>query len=380
MMFQASVREDSSSPWTSRTINPFAGDWRNKPNADLVNTCILPQARRSPSASLVAPRLLIVDDDEWIRDVLERLLVRFNYYVETVSSAEAAIEILQVKPFDIVLSDMLMTGMDGIALMRHISSTHPQLPIIVITGCCDMDTMRNAIRNGACDFITKPFDINAIPMVVERNLERVEMDRLKGVKRADDVEKTKHISLQDTVNALIAAIEKKEPHTARHSHRVAHISLCIAEQLQLSQEERRHLALAALVHDVGKIGTPDNILQKPGKLTDEEWLTMKNHTVQGAEIVSQVSELKYVADIVRHHHESVDGNGYPDGLCGENIPLLSRVIAVADSYEVMMTDRVYRSALSREIAVERLLEGAGVQFDSAIVEMFLQIEPDTLLL
>lgn len=380
MMFQAPVPEDFSSPWTGRTINPFAGNWLHKPNADLVNTCIVPQAQCSASMYPVAPRLLVVDDDEWIRDVLERLLVRFNYYVETVSSAEAAIEILRIKPFDIVLSDMLMTGMDGIALMRHISNTHPELPIIVITGCCDMETMRNAIRNGACDFITKPFDINAIPMVVERNLERVEMNRLKGVKRADDVEKTKHISLQDTVNALIAAIEKKEPHTARHSHRVAHISLCIAEQLQLSQEERRNLALAALVHDVGKIGTPDNILQKPGKLTDEEWLTMKNHTVQGAEIVSQVSELKYVADIVRHHHESVDGNGYPDGLCGENIPLLSRVIAVADSYEVMMTDRVYRSALSREIAVERLLEGAGIQFDSAIVEVFLQIEPDILLL
>lgn len=369
MMFQAPVPEDIPSLWTDRTSKPFVGDWLSQSNADLVNTYSLPKARRSPVASYVAPRLLVVDDDEWIRDVLERLLVRSNYCVETASSAEAAIEILRTKPFDIVLSDMLMTGMDGIALMRHISHTHPHLPIIVITGCCDMGTMRTAMRNGACDFITKPFDINAIPMIVERNLVRDVLGREK-----------KHISLRDTVNALIAAIEKKEPHTARHSHRVAHISLCIAEQLQLPQEERRNLVLAALVHDVGKIGTPDRILQKPDKLTDEEWEEMKNHTVQGAEIVSQVSELEYVADIVRHHHERIDGKGYPDGLLGEDIPLLSRVIAVADSYEVMVTDRVYRSALSREVAVERLLEGAGIQFDSAIVEVFLQIEPNALLL
>ncbi len=375
MMFQAPVPEDSPSHWTDTAIT-IPGGWFAQTDADFINVHTFQHSRRKLSVSHAAPRLLIVDDDEWIRDVLERLLIRCNYRVSTVSSAEDALEILQRQPFDLVLSDMLMTGMDGIELMRQISQTHPKLPIIVITGCCDLETMRHAIQSGACDFITKPFDINSIPLIVECNLERVKIK-----KAAEDLRlQTKRDSLQDTVNALITAIEKKEPHTAKHSHRVAHISLCIAKQLELPEEECQHLALAALVHDVGKIGTPDNILQKPGKLTEEEWQAMKNHPVEGAEIVSQVGELAYVADIVRHHHERVDGNGYPDGLQGEEIPLLSRVIAVADSYEVMTTNRIYRSALPREEAVQRLQEGAGQQFDSAIVEMFLRIEPDSLLL
>ena len=369
MMFQAPVPEDLPSYWTDGAITPIPGGWFVQADADLINTYNFYPVRCSSVATHHAPRLLVVDDDEWIRDLLQRLLLRCSYRVTVASSAESALEILQHEAFDMVLSDMLMTGMDGMELMRQISQTHPNLPIIVITGCCDLETMRRAMRCGARDFITKPFDINAIPLIIERNLERFGIDQAVRLR-----------ALRDTVNALIAAIEKKEPHTAKHSHRVQHISLCIARKLALSEEECRHLALAALVHDVGKIGTPDNILQKADKLTEEEWQKMKQHTVQGAEIVSKVGELEYVADIVRHHHERVDGTGYPDGLQGDAIPLLSRVIAVADSYEVMTTNRIYRSALPREVAIQRLQEGAGQQFDSAIVEVFLRIEPESLLL
>jgi putative two-component system response regulator len=373
MMFQAPVPNEPNSHWTDHIATSLPSGWFPRLGCDLLPNQTLSHIPRPSGESHVASRLLIVDDDEWIRDLLEKLLVRCHYRVSTARSAEAAIDLLKTEPFDLVLTDMMMVGMDGLELTRYISHTYPDLGIILITGCNEMERMRDAMRFGAIDYISKPFDISSIPMTIERNLERQQILR-------DAAEAKQQRSIQDTVSALITAIEKKEPHTAKHSHRVAHICLCIAEEMQLPENECRHLALAALVHDVGKIGTPDHILRKPDKLTEEEWAAMKNHPVEGAEIVSRVSELAYVADIVRHHHERVDGGGYPDGLRGNDIPLLSRVIAVADSYEVMTTNRIYRSALPRETAVARLQEGAGRQFDPEIVEVFLRIEPESLLL
>ncbi len=161
---------------------------------------------------------------------------------------------------------------------------------------------------------------------------------------------------------------------------MAALAVASARVMQLPDAEVRYLELAAQVHDVGKIGTPDHILNKPGRLNDEEWQAMRLHPVQGAEIVGRVEELAYVADIVRHHHEWINGAGYPDGLRGESIPLLSRMISVADAYEVMTSDRVYHSRLPSEEALRRLQEAAGVQFDSAVVQAFIRLQPGSLLL
>lgn len=396
MMFQAPVPDEPDSHWTDCVATSLSGGWFSRSDLDMIPNQVLTPPRRSPGETRPASRLLIVDDDEWIRDVLETLLIQYNYHVCAVENAEDAILLLRSEPFDLVLTDMLMVGMDGLALTRYIAQTYVFLPTVLITGCSGMEQMREALNEGASDFITKPFDINAIPLIIERNLERARIKRAEAEARARDERAKAEASMQKAtqaiVNSLIKAVESKEPYTAQHSHRVAHISLCIAEELHLTEPECRHVALAALVHDVGKIGTPDHILKKPDKLTDEEWIAMKNHPVEGAKIVSgnsQVegaeiisgdSELVYVADIVRHHHERWDGGGYPDGLSGNDIPLLARIIAVADSYEVMTTNRIYRAAMPRDVAIARLKEGAGRQFDTEIVEAFLRIEPEALLL
>lgn len=311
-------------------------------------------------------RILVVDDDVWIRDVLARVLIRHHYQVNTAASAEEALELLRFYPFDMMVCDMMMTGMNGLELTGVVKRRTPNLPIILITAHGDTDMMRDALRQGACDFIPKPFNIETIPLIIERNLERCALEN-------DRNEEHNRSVMLSTVQALAAAIDAKEPYTAEHSRRVATLALAIAQALGLSAEEQRCVSLAAQVHDVGKIGTPDYILNKPGSLNDDEWKTIKEHPAKGAEIVGRVEQLAYVAEIVRHHHERMDGRGYPDGLAGEDIPLLARIITVADAYEVMTSNRVYHSKLSQEEAIRRLLEATGTQFDTAIVTAFVKV-------
>ena len=317
-------------------------------------------------------RILIVDDDDWIRDILERILIRHHYQVFTAPSAEIAWEMLRFAPFDLIISDMMMSGMNGLDLITRVSQAYPHIPIILITAHSDTDLMRMAIRCGAADFLAKPFSIEDIPLVIERNLERHAIRSAVSKQHEDAVGFT-------SVKVLAAAIDAKEPFTAQHSRRVTRLAMTLGRSLQINTDELRSLGLAAQVHDVGKIGIPDHVLNKPGKLTDGEWELVRKHPEKGAEIVGQVKQLSYVADVVKHHHERVDGGGYPDALRGDNIPLLSRIISVVDAYEVMTADRVYRKHLTREEACHRLVEAAGSQFDTAVVNTFLSIPPETLL-
>lgn len=316
-------------------------------------------------------RILLVDDEDWICDVLSRVLRRHQYVVNSAGSAEQALDLLREASFDLVISDMMLPGLSGLELSERVSRMHPNLPVVLITGRADADLMRDALRRGVCDFLPKPFDIETIPLVVERNLERRALDMQRQLAIDDTV-------MVNTVQALAAAIDAKEPFTAQHSRRVAQLALALARALELPSAEQRQLELAALVHDVGKIGVPDEILLKAGPLTEEEWAAMRLHPVQGAVIVGQVEQLTYVADVVRHHHERMDGAGYPDGLRGEAIPYLSRIIAVADAYEVMTSDRVYRARLSDETAMRRLHEAGGAQFDAQVVEAFSRLWPGNL--
>lgn len=318
-------------------------------------------------------RILVADDDAWIRDLLTHVLLMSRYEVNAVPSAEEALVALRSSPYDLLISDMKMGGMSGLDLIVHVAQSYPNLPVVLITahGCADL--MRVALRQGACDFIAKPFNIETIPLIIERNLERRNLELQKVVEHDNRF-------MFKTIQALAAAIDAKEPYTAQHSRRVTALSVAVAEHLKLPADDMRVLELAAHVHDVGKIGTPDSVLKKPGRLDAEEWDAMRQHPVQGAEIVGRVEELRYVAEVVRHHHEWINGAGYPDGLMGESIPFLSRVIAVADAFEVMTSDRVYKRRLPSEEAMRRLSDGAGTQFETRIVEAFAAMPLDTLLL
>ncbi|MCL5283395.1 MAG: response regulator [Armatimonadetes bacterium] len=317
---------------------------------------------QSPASSYKT-RVLVVDDDNWVRELLVTVLSEAGYEVESASNAQDAIAKLRVSFFDLVLSDIRMPGMDGISLSSYLSKIHMDTPVVLITGYGQASMARNAIREGASDYITKPFQVETIPIVVERNLERHRLERLRVVEQNSRV-------MYRAVQALAAAIDAKESNTAEHSRRVANLSRIISEGLHLPASERNILDLAAYVHDVGKIGTPDSVLNKAGKLNEEEWEMMRQHAIQGAEIVGQVRELAYVADVVRHHHEWMDGSGYPDGLRGESIPLLSRIIAVADAYDTMTTDRIYRPRRSPAEALKELQNNVGNQFDHAVVTAF----------
>lgn len=365
MMYTASAQGAVPAPWITKSpslviTSAVASIAVEHPVVPFLAPEVSDLSLRAPQST----RILVVDDDEWIRDLLARVLIRNGYQVSAAPNAEDALEILRRSPFDLLISDMMLTGMSGLDLTMRVAYTHPNLPIVLITGHGHIELMRRALRQGASDFIAKPFNIETIPIVIERNLERRFMERERLLEQDTRV-------MYKTVQALAASIDAKEPYTAQHSRRVARLSVAIGEAMRLPESELQFLELAAQVHDVGKIGTPDHILNKPGRLSEDEWQAVRHHPIKGAEIVGCVEELAYVADVVRHHHEWLNGAGYPDGLRGESIPLLSRVIAVADAYEVMTSDRVYQSRLPSDEAARRLQEGAGVQFDAMVVQAFL---------
>lgn len=339
----------------------------------VVRPTAVPTERSTSAGGLTSgKRVLVVDDDEWVRELLVSTLLDAGYHVSTASSAEEALAKLYSASFDLVLSDVKMPGMDGITLSRFLSTAYPHLPVVLVTGQGDSDLARAALQQGAADFILKPLSIHAIPVVVASNLERFRLAQQR------DLDLDDKIALM-SIQALAAAIDARESYTAEHSRRVAALSVMLGEQIGLSPGEVRALDMAAQVHDVGKIGVPDHVLNKEGRLTEEEWATMRTHPIQGAEIVGKVPELFHVAEVVRYHHERMDGRGYPEGLRGESIPLLSRIIAVVDAYECMTSNRIYRPRLPVEEALRRLREAAGTQFDSAVVDDFLRLHGEGLL-
>ncbi len=308
-------------------------------------------------------RLLVVDDMEAMRLALEDSLRFQGYDVVSAASGEEALEFLRSQRFDLLLTDQAMPGLSGIELAEATARIHPDVPIVLLTGSTDVELAKASLQRGASDFVTKPVNIRELPIVIERNLTRrkLEAERLK--EREAQV-------LFEAIKALASAVDAKDPYTARHSMRVTRLSMLLADAMGLSSDEKYFLELSAWMHDVGKIGVPDHILTKPSRLTPEEFEIMKIHPVKGGEIVGQIEELTRVADVIRHHHERLDGRGYPDGLRGEAIPLLSRIIFIADTFEAMTTDRSYRRGLTREHAFAELSGNAGSQFDPELVELF----------
>jgi HD-GYP domain-containing protein (c-di-GMP phosphodiesterase class II) len=238
---------------------------------------------------------------------------------------------------------------------------HPHMPVVLLTGHTDVELARDSLQRGASDFVTKPVNIRELPILVERNLTRRRLEVARLQEREAQV-------LFAAIKALASAVDAKDRYTARHSRVVTRLALLLADAIHLTGEERSVLELSAWMHDVGKIGVPDSILTKPGSLTEEEFAVMKAHPVKGGEIVGEIEELGRVADVIRHHHERVDGGGYPDGLGGDAIPQGARILAVADSVDVMITPRVYAPGMTIDEALEECRRCAGSQFDPDVVD------------
>lgn len=306
-------------------------------------------------------QVLIIESDREARLMLEDSLRNAGYELHRAANTAEAIKLLRSRKFDIMLSDALLLDTDGMQVIGLASAIHPTMPIVVTTAEHTRGIAKEALRHGVTDLLVKPFNTNELPVVIERNLER------KRLERQMLLEKSTGILLQ-AIDALVAAIDAKDRMTAGHSARVTHISLAIADVLGLPSEERYTLELAARLHDIGKISLPDEALNKEGKLSEEDWAAMRRHPAVGSQIIGSIKDLSYIATIVRHHHERLDGLGYPDGLQGEAIPFLSRVIAVADAFEAMTSNRSYRPAMSSDMAMAELRRCIGTHYSEQIVK------------
>ncbi len=316
-----------------------------------------------------AARLLVVDDVEAVRIALTECLGVIGYDVTAAASGVDALDLLRMEQFDLMITDHSMPGLSGLELTEVVLAMHPDMPVVLLTGHTDVEMAKTSLLRGASDFVTKPVNIKELPIVVERNLTRRRMEVARLRERGAQV-------MFEAIKALASAVDAKDPYTARHSDRVTRLSLMIGDAVGLGAEERYVLELSAWMHDVGKIGVPDSILTKPARLTPDEFEIMKTHSAKGADIVGQIEELSRVADTIRHHHERVDGSGYPDGLIGEAIPLNARIIQIADAFEAMTSDRSYRKDPGRAYASAEIARFSGSQFDPALTKAFLSVIAD----
>lgn len=334
------------------------------------------------SETTAQPRLLIVDDEVEVRGVLRDLLGD-TYQCAEVASAEEALMQLRERDYELVISDITMSGMTGLEMIPQVKLISPDTVIVMISGMQTIESAINALRLGAFDYLMKPFDLRQAEAAVSRALEHHELivakrryenhleelvdQRTAELDRAlDSLEN----AYRSTLQALTAALETRDAETHGHSERVVTFSLRLGREYGLSSSEMKALEFGSLLHDIGKIGVPDAILRKPAKLTDEEWIRMREHPIHGQQILRGIKFLEGAARVVAQHHEKWDGSGYPLGLNAEEIDICARIFSVADAFDAITSDRVYRQGRSYEAAAAELNEWVNRQFDPKVVEAF----------
>jgi putative nucleotidyltransferase with HDIG domain len=328
------------------------------------------------------PRILIVDDEIEITEILADLLSQ-NYECIKAGSAEDALALLREGELQLVISDITMPGMSGLDMIPHVKDFSPQTVVVMISGMQTVESAIGALRLGAFDYLMKPFDLRQVEAVVKRALEHYDLvvakqryeNHLEELVEQRTVELDRALNslegaYRSTLQALTAALETRDSETHGHSERVVTYSLRLGREYGLNSEEMKSLEFGALLHDIGKIGVPDSILRKPAKLTEEEWVLMREHPQHGQQILRGIEFLQGAARVVAQHHEKWDGTGYPLGLRSDDIDICARIFAVADAFDAITSDRVYRRGKPYEAAAKELDEWAGRQFDPKVVEAF----------
>ena len=320
-------------------------------------------------------RILVVDDEEGCRESF-RMILKENHEILTAKDGTEGLDLLRKEKPNLVILDVKLPGIDGIALLQEIRKIQPGVPVIVVSGLGTHKTVIDALKLGATDYLAKPIDVLQVKETVRKALFQAEceaaLERSSEKNGLPSVEEVLESTYLNTIKTLCKILVKKDPYTRAHSQQVTHYSLLIGEELGLSKAELDVLEQAALLHDIGKVGIPDDILQKPGALTENEWKIMRQHPDIGQELLEHIKVLHLEQTMVRHHHERWDGKGYPDGLKGTEIPLYARILNVADSFHAMVEDRPYRKALTLETAIGELKQNSGTQFDPELVEVFLR--------
>lgn len=320
--------------------------------------------------------ILIVDDSK-NNLIMAKQELSEEYQVTPVTSGAQALQFLSKKPTDLILLDINMPEMDGRETMRRIRENDDwkHIPIIFLTADSSPETESQCFIDGADDFIVKPF----VPRVMKSRISHIlELHDLRNDLQARLEEKTIELELV-TLNSIMAiakAIEAKDSYTRGHSDRVAMCSVAIAKKLGWDEEAIKNLKYTAMLHDIGKIGVPDAVLNKPEPLSEEEFEIIKKHTVTGGEILKDIRSIKNVQYGALYHHEKYDGTGYMSGIAGEAIPIEARIIAIADTYDAMTSNRSYRKKLSDEVVLSELKKGRGTQFDPELIDAFLEMLED----
>ena len=306
-------------------------------------------------------KVLVVDDDKSLRRGMTFLLQKEGYAtLEAADGREALAKIASSDP-DLVLLDLMMPEINGLEVCRRIKLDENTrlIPVIMITAVDNQNEKIRSIEAGADDFLNKPVDLEEL---------RARTRSLLRMKRLNDL-----LDKADTVIAALAnAIEAKDKYTEGHNDRVSRLAVMLGGEVGLARRELDLVRMAGILHDIGKIGIPDSVLNKNGPLEEQEFVMIKSHPSQGEKILRPLRSVKEIIDVVLYHHERFDGRGYPKGLAGESIPLFARIVAIADSFDAMTTDRPYRKAFTRQEAVAELNKGAGSMWDPWLVRLFIE--------
>ncbi|MDF1566550.1 MAG: response regulator [Spirochaetaceae bacterium] len=336
-------------------------------------------------------RVLVVDDEPMIGALVSGALANRHFETTVVNDIKSAEKVLEQANTDVLVCDINLDSESGMVLIDHERVRNDRVAVVVMSGSADLPVAMDVIHRGAFDFVAKPFSSEELLRAVNdaknrRNRELAEQERrleLEFLVR----ERTEELSTafgaveeayDRTIEALGAALDLRDTETEQHCRNVAEMSLRIASAYGINDPlTLRDLRWGALLHDIGKIGIPDAILRKPGPLTAEERKIVNTHPVLGARLIGEIDFLSGAITIVRHHHERYDGTGYPDGLTGEEIPLLARIFAVTDAVDVLIGGRVYQSALTLQEVREEVARSAGTHFDPTVVGCFLSLELGT---
>lgn len=340
---------------------------------------------------MARPELLIVDDDRQVRDVLHQIFATAGYSCLLAHNGQQGLELFRAARPPLVVTDLKMPVMSGIDLLRRVRELDEDAAVMVLTGAADVKTAIDSLKLGAYDFIMKPVNIDELLIAAERALERrtllrerreyqqtLERRVAEATRDLAAAYRELEATYATTLEALGSALDTRDVGTESHSRRVHGYALATAREYGVPEAELRDLAHGVLLHDIGKIGIPDAILLKPGKLTPEEWTIMRTHPDIGRRLIEKIPFLRGAVPIVYSHHEKWDGSGYPRGLRGEEIPLGARIFAVVDAFDAMTFDRPYSRAISFEAAKAEIKRCAGSHFDPAVVEAFFRVPEDLL--
>ncbi len=323
--------------------------------------------------------ILVVDDEEPIRNALKRFLSQQHFEVLTAGNGAEAIDMLHRSKVACVLLDVRMPDANGVDLVPRVLEIEPNAAILMLTAVNDAASAALCMQRGAMDYLTKPVDLTDLHRAIQRALRRrdtmIESQQINHWLKEEVAIRTAELRMERanlerisvaTLEALVNALEAKDPYLRGHSARVADLAATVASEMGLDEEDVELVRTAGRLHDIGKIGIREEILNKQGPLTDEEFEHVKNHTVTGSQILAPLSHLKHIINVVRSHHERWDGKGYPDGIASEQIPVGARIIGAVEIYDALTTSRPYQEKMVPELAIERLRDLVGTVIDPQV--------------